>query len=120
MLSPAQTRWLSLQQCVSPLLEQYEALKQYFILAAHDDPSHTIDRILASLQNRFVQAYLEFLSYQLERLNGFNRLFQSEFPLLHSLKPEVEKLIKAIASDFMDMPTIKKMQAQDIQAQDMW
>ena len=113
LLSPAQTRWLSLQECVSRLLEQYEALKHYFLFVANDNPSHTNDRILASLQNRFIQAYLEFLIYQLERLNGFSRLFQSEYFLLHSLKPEVEKL-KSIASDFMDIPTIKKMQAQDI------
>ncbi|XP_028396907.1 uncharacterized protein LOC114520771 [Dendronephthya gigantea] len=114
MLSPSQTRWLSLQECVARILEQYEALKHYFVLVASDDPSNTNDRILASLRNRFVQAYLEFLSFQLERFNGFNRLFQSEFPLLHSLKPEVEKLIKEIASDFMDIPTVKTMQADQI------
>ena len=39
LLSPAQTRWLSLQDCVNRILEQYEALKSYFVLAANDDPS---------------------------------------------------------------------------------
>jgi hypothetical protein len=96
MLSPAQTRWLSLQACVARLLEQYEALKHYLILVANDDPSNTNDRILASLHNRFTQAYLEFLSFQRERLNGFNRLFQSELPLLHHLKREVEQLVKEL------------------------
>ncbi|CAB4026400.1 zinc finger MYM-type 1-like [Paramuricea clavata] len=107
ILSPAQTRWLSLQECANQLLEQFEALTHYFTLTANEDPSHSNDRILASLQNRFTQAYLEFLSYQLERLNAFNRLFQSERPLLHMLKPEIESLIKSIACDFMKINIVK-------------
>lgn len=79
-------------------------------MTANQDPSHSNDRILASLQNRFIQADLEFLSYQLERLNAFNRLFQSERPLLHMLKPEVESLIKSIASDFMKIDHVKLTQ----------
>lgn len=114
LLSPAQTRWLSLQECVNRILEQYEALKNYFILTANEDPSHSNDRIVASLQNRFIQAYLEFLSFQLERLNAFNRLFQSERPLLHNLKHEVESLLKAIASDFMKVSIVKTTQAKDV------
>ena len=76
-------------------------------MAANEDPSHSNDRILASLKNRFTQAYLEFLSYQLERLNAFNTLFQSERPLLHMLKPKVESLIKSIACDFMKIDIVK-------------
>ena len=51
LLSPAQTRWLSLQECVNRLLEQFEALTRYFTLTANEDPTHSNDRILASLQN---------------------------------------------------------------------
>ena len=89
-------------------------MKNYFVLTANDDPSHTDDRILASLQNHFTQAYLEFLSYQLERLNDFNRLFQSEQPLLHNLKHEIEGLVKSIASDFIDLGIVKTTQVKDL------
>ena len=107
LLSPAQTRRLSLKKCVNRLLEQYEALTDYFNLAANEDPSHFNDCILASLQNHFIQAYLQFLSFQLQRFNAFNRLFQSERPLLQNLKQEVERLIKSIASDFMKVSIVK-------------
>ncbi|CAB4045860.1 Hypothetical predicted protein [Paramuricea clavata] len=60
LLSPAQTRWLSFQACINRILEQYEALKQHFILVVNEDPTHTIERI-----HKFTLAYLEFLSYQL-------------------------------------------------------
>ena len=108
MLAPAQTRWLSLQACINRILEQFEALKQYFTLVVNEDPTHSNDRIHKSLQNKFTLAYLEFLSYQLERFNSFNVLFQSTRPLLHGLKKELEDLIKSIASDFMTLDYVKK------------
>ena len=52
-------------------------------------------------------AYLEFLSYQLERFNSFNILFQSEGPLLHCLRKELDGLI-SIASDFVSMECVKR------------
>lgn len=36
LLSSAQTRWLSLQECVNRILEQYIALKKYFVTANGD------------------------------------------------------------------------------------
>ena len=75
LLSPRQTRWLSLEACVNRILEQYLALEHYFVLVANENPTHSNDRILKSLQNKFTLAYLEFLSHQLQRFNAFNRLF---------------------------------------------
>ena len=62
LLAPAQTRWLSLEACVNRILEQYIALQNYFVLVANEDPTHSNDRILKSLQNKYTLAYLEFLS----------------------------------------------------------
>jgi hypothetical protein len=50
---------------------------------------------------------MEFFSFQLERFNAFNRLFQSDRPLLQNLKIEVEGLLKAIARDFMKLAIVK-------------
>ena len=65
------------------------------------------------------QAYLEFLSYQLERLNAFNRLFQNEQPLLHNLKHVIEDLVKPIASDFIDLNIVKTTQVKDLDPSDI-
>lgn len=83
-------------------------------MVANEDPTHGNDRILKSLNNKFTLAYLEFLSYQLQRLNAFNRLFQSERPCLHNRKGEIEGLIKSIASDFLDVQYIKTTAAKSI------
>ncbi|KAK4006128.1 hypothetical protein OUZ56_011283 [Daphnia magna] len=73
ILSPGQTRWLSLEQCVLRVLEQLPALILYFKEEYEDD----------------------------QCLNEFNTLFQSEAPLLFSVRAEFEKHIKDFANNFM-------------------
>jgi hypothetical protein len=70
---------------VKRILEQYAALKLYFTNVVFEDPTHTNDSILERLNNRFTEAYLEFLDYNLGRLVSFNVLYQSEMPLLYKL-----------------------------------
>ena len=116
LLSPGQTRWLSLEACVNRILEQYLALEHYFVLVANEDLTHSNDRILKSPQNKFTLAYLKSLSHQLQRFNAINHLFQSERPLLHKLREEVEGLIKSIASILCPLHmSIKSSQKKSIQ-----
>ncbi len=112
LLSPGQTRWLSLEACVNRILEQYVALQHYFLLVVNEDPTHATDVKL--LHNKYTLAYLEFLSFQLQQFNDFNHLFQGERPLLQSLKDEVEGLIKSISVDFMDVRHVKATNPKDI------
>ncbi|XP_063635156.1 uncharacterized protein LOC134805887 [Cydia splendana] len=72
-----------------------------------EEPSKTTESILETLNSKIVKIYLEFMSYTLELLNDFNKLFQSEKPLLHSVKPEIEKLIKTMASNFLQFHYVK-------------
>ena len=100
MLAPSQTRWLSFRACVHRILNQFDALKRYFLVVATEDPTCSSERISSSLNNMFTEAYLELLSYQLDIINYFNRLYQNEQPLIHLLKDQVEELIRRIAEDF--------------------
>lgn len=79
------------------------ALQLYFTDVVVNDPTHTNDAILSSLNNQFSQAYLEFMDFNLGRFVSFNLLLQSEMPQLYQLKPEVEKFIKSLCLDFMDV-----------------
>ena len=103
-----------MKQCVKRILEQYAALKLYFTNIVIEDPTHTNDSILASLNNKFIEAYLEFMDYNLGRMVSFNVLFQSEMPLLHKLKGEVEKLIKSICFDFLEVVYVRNTNAFEI------
>lgn len=101
ILSPSITRWLSLEQCVNRVIEQYEPLKAYFRESVFEDPSKTTEDILEYLNNSFTKVYLEFLSYVLDLLNSFYRLVQSDVPLLYKLKPKVLKILKILYHKFL-------------------
>ena len=108
LLSLAQTRWLSLESCVTRILEQWHALQLYFtsFVAEKRDPSYTTESILRALNNKYLKAQLEFLSTQLHRLNDFNT-FQTSDPVLHHLRGEVDRLLRSILSDFMKFDIVR-------------
>lgn len=65
ILTPAQTRWLSLKACVDRVVEQYIPLKAYLTESVFSDPSKTTEEMLTTMNNRFTLVYLEFMSYVL-------------------------------------------------------
>ena len=88
-------------------------------MVATEDPKYSNKRISPSLNNMFTEVYLEFLSYQLDRINSFNRLYQSEKSVLHLLKYQVEELIRRIPEDFMEIAYVKDIKnAHDIDPTD--
>ncbi len=105
LLGLVQTRWLSLELCVTRILEQWNALQLYFtsFVAEKRDPSHTMESILPALNNKYLKAQPEFLSTQLHKLNDFNTMFQTSDPVLHHLHGEVSRLLRSILSDFMKL-----------------
>ena len=110
LLSYGQTRWLSLGACVERLLEQWDALRLYFtaVVSEKSDPSYITENILNNLNNPFIKAQLEFMQVQLKRTNEFNKIFQSDKPMLHALSSKVDKLLKEILSDFIQLRYVKE------------
>ncbi|XP_014299066.2 uncharacterized protein LOC106693944 [Microplitis demolitor] len=108
VLSPSNTRWLSLKSCVDRILEQYTPLQVYLQGQLLKDPSPTLQTMLKTMDNRFTFITLQFLSYTLGVLTDFNLMFQTEKPVLHKVKPEIENLMKDICSNYMDIAYIRK------------
>nr|CAI5832345.1 unnamed protein product [Callosobruchus analis] len=89
ILRPSQTRWLSLQQVVNRIVEQYEPLVLYFTKLVFEDPSPKSIEILNILKNKIIKLYLLFLAYILKIVNKMNLEFQLEQPRLHQLLPRI-------------------------------
>ena len=83
LLAASQTRWLSLQMCVSRTVEQWKALKSYFLSAEDDITADTIGEELSSDLN---YAYFLFLDTVFPLFARFNVLFQAERPVIHMLQ----------------------------------
>ena len=76
ILKHCSTRWLSLQKCVSRLLQQWPALQSYF--SSHDDSEKPgrVQKIKDWMNNPEMFLYYQFLSFILPVLNEFNTTFQ--------------------------------------------
>ena len=101
ILSPGQTRWLSVHNSVKRLLEQLQPLILYFTAEVADDKSKSAIDIQTYLKHPQTEPFFNFLDYALGCLTEFNTVFQSESPLLHELEDRVGALIKDFASNFM-------------------
>ncbi|CAG9785479.1 unnamed protein product [Diatraea saccharalis] len=66
--------------------------------------------MLTTMNNHLTLVYLEFMSYVLSLGTDFNTVFQSETPLLHMLKPEVEKLLKTLSTNYMNISYVRSCQ----------
>ena len=101
LLRASQTRWLSLEQCVVRVLEQWQALEAYFTETAERDRLVSSTTILSALKNPVFQLYYHFLSFVLSKFNRFNKLFQSETPNIHFLTSYLTSTYKAFLSCYL-------------------
>ena len=101
LLKPCQTRWLSLHQCVSRILEQWPALLLFFEAEVLEEKTPHADKILGYLRSPYIKAMVEFMDFVLDNLTGLNKLFQSKKFELHRLVAEVSRTVKLFASNFM-------------------
>ena len=101
ILSPGQTRWLSVHSCVKRILEQWDALILYFTEAVFDDPTHGKYLALGGLKNPFMRIMMMFLDYILAMLADFNPLFQSQSPLFHTFKLKHKDLLQLSPRTFL-------------------
>ncbi|XP_067212375.1 SCAN domain-containing protein 3-like [Linepithema humile] len=107
LLKLSNTRWLVLHNCVIRLLENWEVLKNYFLVAVVEDKSQSAEAILAQLNDESIKAYLLFLKYSLHFFNNFNILFQSRKILIHKLYNSSQQIIHQIAQNFMVPEALK-------------
>ena len=103
LLAASQTRWLSLQMCVSRTLEQWKTLKSYF-LSAEDDV--TADTIGKELSSDFNYAYFLFLDTVLPLFARFIVLFQDEKPAILMLYSECQLLFLQFISSYVKADVI--------------
>ena len=116
ILHPCQTRRLSLHSVVSRLLEQYEALKLYFIDALTADK--LIATILQRLSNPFTRLYYLFLDFVLPIFNNVNKLMQSECTQVHVLYDSVSCALLTVLNCYMRESYLSKTPLKQIQYRD--
>lgn len=114
LLHPSQTRWLSLQQVVKRLLEQYDALVLYFTDAAFQDKLLAADMILQRLKEKYVKLYLIFLEFVLPLVTNLNLEMQSEETKIHRLYSQVSTVYKTLLNCYLKSDYVKNMDVKHV------
>ncbi|XP_063990563.1 uncharacterized protein LOC135169455 [Diachasmimorpha longicaudata] len=109
ILSLSNTRWLSLHQCVSRIIHNWEPLKLFFLSAMLEEQSSSAQNLHKLLDDECVKGYFLFLQYSLNFFNSFNALFQSRQFMLHKLAECSEGLIRKIARNFLKKDVIDQL-----------
>ena len=78
-----------------------------------DDKSECI-KILKILNDQTTKPYFKFLSYSLHVINEFNTIFQSESPLLYTLKDSKSEIIRDFSNNFMEVTNVRETNPFDI------
>lgn len=101
ILHPSQTRWLSLENVVCRIIEQYNALKLFFTDAVAIDRLLAAESILEKLQDPLTYLFLLFLEHVLPLFNNCNREMQSSEPKLFDLHNRMTVLYKTFLDFFI-------------------
>lgn len=134
------TRWLSLERAVSRVLQQYEALKSYFLSegisltectstvtcefcvitcsSLHaDDSTPRFQRVRSVLESPVTEVYLLFYQSALQGFISFNKFLQREDPIIPVIYDQMLSFLKKLGSKFIKVSTLKDaFKDGDIQA----
>ena len=101
LLHACQTRWLSLHSCVSRLVEQWDALIQYFQAVVDRDNLLVSQKILSHLQNPIWKLYFYFLDFVLPKFTELNVMFQSAKTSVHCLHMGLHAIYRDFLSCYL-------------------
>lgn len=118
ILHPSQTRWLSVQSVVSRILEQYGALKLYFIDAVSQGDVLAAEQILNRLRDPTTKLFLQFLDFALPFFNILNKDMQAESPRIHVLYKNVSNVVRSIFDCFLKRNYLTSVPLENIDYKD--
>ena len=93
--NPCHTCWLSLHQHIYRLMEQWQALTEYFATVAREEKVIKAEKLYALLSNQHFKLVFYFLNLILPKFTEFNLLFQSTALTLHLLHKKISCFIKS-------------------------
>lgn len=114
ILGISSTRWLSLDNVINRIIEQWDALRLYFISCSLEINGIQSTELAESMSSPRFKIYFLFLSYILHVINNLNKEFQSEKSRLPYLYSQMEITYKLIASNFMDNNYVQNINADEI------
>ena len=116
ILKHVSTRWLSLERCVQRTLEKYSGLKSYFLSEEFAD--HRFSRLQDAFTNPLTEVALLFHHASIPLFNNFNKLLQSEEPIIHMLHDSMTQLAWSLANRIIQPQVLKDTPVKELNLDD--
>ncbi|XP_071567430.1 protein FAM200A-like [Temnothorax nylanderi] len=114
MLHPSQTRWLSLIMVIERIIEQWEALRLFFIDRWFIERLRAAEQISNELNNPGSKLYFFFLEWILPKFTDFNRFFQTDSVVITELHDKIVNMYQEILLCYMKRDYVMKTSLADI------
>ena len=108
ILKHVSTRWLSLERCVQQTLEKYSGLKSY----------QRFSRLRDAFTNPPTEGALLFHHASIPLFNNFNKLLQSEEPIIHMLLDSTIQLARSLANRIIKPQVLKDTPVTELNMDD--
>ena len=122
-LKPISSRWLYLEPVCSRIIEQFDALKTYFLTNLRRTgmiPSSLVryNRIKQCLEDKMTPVYLHFVVYIATTLTPFMKLFQKDEPLVHILYDKANEVMRTCLRMFLKAEVVGEKEGAELHAID--
>ncbi|KAK5935423.1 hypothetical protein CgunFtcFv8_020787 [Champsocephalus gunnari] len=103
--------WLTLERCLTRILQQYEPLASYF--KSSDEKQPRFRRLLEAFSNPMTEVYLLFYQATLPVFSTFS-LLQREKSSIFLLHDEIRSFIRKLLSKFLKPAALQHQELHDI------
>ena len=117
VLKHVSTQWLSLERCIKRTLEKYEGLKSYFL--SEDFADKRFQRLHQAFNNPLTEVVLLFHHASIPLFNNFNKLLQSDEPIIHMLHGSIEKLARNLANRIIKPQVVRDTPIAELDLSDL-
>ena len=108
------SRWLTLGPAVERLLEQWNAVQEYFfkcipLKTQNQVNSNSYQKVISILKQKTIKAELYFLLSSINIFTKYTNFFQKEEPLIHSVYNHLKELVFTICGRICKHDVIKSL-----------
>ena len=108
VLKHVSTRWLSLELVVTWTLQQYPALKSYFLSQSDGNSNARVDRLKAVYSEPMSEVYLLFYQAALQPFIKINKFLQREDPIISVMHAQFNSFLKKLFGRFVTITAIQE------------
>lgn len=122
VLQPSKTKWLGIYEVVAKVMNQWNALYEFFTTEARQDKMYIVPNVVSShatlifeqMNCVYTKAYLYFINFTQKMFRHFNTVFQTNKIIIQVLMQECNVFLRLLASNFMKDEIVLKATLSEV------